>query len=143
MPYRFRDDLTRADVAFEATGRDREELFRSAWQALLDLMLANAAALKKTTIKTSRLENDSLALLLIDFLNEALFFKDAAGLFLSIERLSIDGERPPFTLESTLAGEPVDRSRHELGTDVKAVTLHHFEFERTAAGFRATVVLDV
>ena len=142
MPYLYRDDITRADVAFEASGRNREELFVSAWQALLDVMLENGESLEKRTMKTVDLENKSLELLLIAFLSEALFFKDSAGLFLSVDELSIGETENGFRLQVRLAGETIDRSRHELGTDVKAVTLHHFRCERTAAGYSATVVLD-
>ncbi len=143
MPYAFRDDLTRADLAFEAAGRDREELFASAWQALLDVMVENARSLEKRTKRNVDLENSSLDMLLIAFLNEALFYKDAEGLFLTIEELAIGEAGGVFRLRATLAGEKVDRSRHELGTDVKAVTLHRFEFEHGATGYKATVVIDI
>ncbi len=142
MPYVFRDDLTRADVAFEAAGRTREELFSSAWRALLDLMVVNAGSLEKRTTKTVALENGSLDLLLIAFLSEALFYKDAEGLFLTVEGLSIEDIDGGFRLSASLAGETVDRSRHELGTDVKAVTMHQFRLGKTAEGYSATVVVD-
>ena len=40
-------------------------------------------------------------------------------------------------------GEVIDRERHELLVDVKAVTMHHFKVEETAEGWTATVVLDI
>jgi SHS2 domain-containing protein len=35
------------------------------------------------------------------------------------------------------------QGHHPLLTDVKAVTLHRFAVEKIAAGWKATVVLDV
>jgi SHS2 domain-containing protein len=143
MAYVFRDDLTMADIAFQAFGRDPVELFSSAWEALLAVMLGENAALGKTTTRDVALENPSLDLLLVEFLSEALFFKDAEGLFLGIDSLSIGGGDGAFRLAARLSGEKADREKHGLGADVKAVTLHRFELERTETGYSATVVLDV
>jgi SHS2 domain-containing protein len=43
-----------------------------------------------------------------------------------------------------LQGEAIDRDRHDLANDVKAVTLHQLSVQRTSGGsWEARVVLDV
>jgi SHS2 domain-containing protein len=40
-------------------------------------------------------------------------------------------------------GETLDRDRHEQRVDVKAVTLHRFQLEKTDDGWIAMVILDI
>jgi len=40
-------------------------------------------------------------------------------------------------------GEEIDRGRHRLVVDVKAVTLFNLRVERDDKGWKATVVLDI
>jgi SHS2 domain-containing protein len=143
MPFRFRDDLSKADIAFQAQGESREELFRAAWQALLEVMLDNSNKLKKKIEKKIRLEHESLDMLLLSFLNEELFYKDAEGLFLRVEEINITESPGACRLTARLKGAYIDRRRHKLGIDVKGITLHEFQIKRTPGGFLATVVVDI
>jgi SHS2 domain-containing protein len=146
MPYRYLDDLTVADVAFEARGTTLEELFRAAWQATLEVMIENPNALTGTESRAIALEEPSLDLLLHNFLQELIFYKDSEGLLLKIEDCRIqwqEGDGEPARLEARASGQPVDPKVHRLGTDVKAVTFYNFSLHRDNRGWRATVVLDV
>jgi len=146
MPYRFVDDLTVADVAFEARGTNLEELFCSAWQATLKVMIENPSALNRTEIRTIALEEPSLDLLLHNFLQELIYYKDAESLLLRIDDCRIqfrEQEAGPAGLEARASGQTIDPEAHRLGTDVKAVTFYNFSLHRDNRGWRATVVLDV
>jgi SHS2 domain-containing protein len=149
MPYRYLDDLTVADVAFEARGGTLEELFTSAWEATLQVMLEDPAALAARGSTESRnitVEESSLELLLHSFLQEAIYYKDAEGLLLRIESCRVvEGKEAgePARLEARAVGEPIDPQHQRLGTDVKAVTFFRFSLTRDSCGWRATVVLDV
>jgi SHS2 domain-containing protein len=143
MPFIYRHDLTTADIAFQAQGKSTEELFTSAWQALIEVMIPDSNTIKKTISKEICLEHESLGLLLLEFLNEALFYKDAEGLFLLVEKIRIENSDDSVKLKARLKGETIDRKRHELGIDVKAVTLHGFQCKQIKEGFLATVVLDI
>jgi len=83
MPYRFQDELTTADVAFEAWGETREELFISSAAALLNTMTAAPEQVARRQKLTVRLEHEELDLLLWSFLQELIFYKDARRLLLS------------------------------------------------------------
>ena len=146
MPYRFVDDLTVADVAFEARGNSLEELFCSAWQATLQVMIENPSVLVDVESRAITLEEQSLDLLLHNFLQQLIYYKDAEGLLLKIEDCRIqfqEQEAGSAKLEARASGQTIDPQALRLGTDVKAVTFYNFSLHRDSRGWSATVVLDV
>jgi SHS2 domain-containing protein len=146
MPYRYLDDLTVADVAFEARGATLEQLFTAAWQATLQVMIRNPDALAAVQKRSIALEEASLDLLLHNFLQELIYYKDAEGLLLRIEDCRIQWEQQsskPAKLEARAGGQSVDTKIHRLGADVKAVTFYRFNLVRENRIWRATVILDV
>ena len=83
-------------------------------------------------------------MLLFDFLNELIFYKDARRLLLLPAQVTITGSRATgYSLQARLQGVEIDAARHRLNTDVKAVTMHRFSVTPVAEGWQATVVLDV
>lgn len=143
MPYRYREDIATADVAFEAWGKTREELFIAAADALLCTMTDAPGEVAREMELTIRLENDEADLLLWSFLQELIFYKDARKLLLHADQVSISEKSTAFALEATLRGETLDPSRHRLLVDVKAVTLHRLALAFDGNLWQATVVLDV
>jgi SHS2 domain-containing protein len=143
MPHWTLPGLTQADVAFRAEGESLEEVFRAAWEATLEVMLPDPGSLRDLRRKRIELANPEAEMLLFDFLQQLLFFKDSEGLLLNLVSLSIQEDPAGFRLQAEAAGEEADPGRHELGTDVKAVTLHHFALQRAGARWQATVILDV
>jgi SHS2 domain-containing protein len=49
----------------------------------------------------------------------------------------------PAQLRADLAGERIDRDRHALVSDVKAVTAHGLCVAKTTEGWTTTATLDV
>jgi SHS2 domain-containing protein len=143
MPYRYLDDIAIADVAFEAWGKTREELFMAAGDALMNVMVTDLATIRAIDEVVFRLENEALDMLLFNFLNELIFYKDARQLLLRATAVTISGAGSHFTLDAKAGGERLDAERHQLIVDVKAVTLHRFRVEETAEGWRTEVVLDI
>ena len=146
MPFRYLDELTVADVAFEARGATLEELFTAAWDATLQVMIEEPTSLNKIESRTMALEEVSLDLLLHSFLQELIYYKDAEALLLRIEDCRIrwvEGEDKAARLEARAGGQTIDPQVHNLGSDVKAVTFHRFDLAQENQGWRATVVLDV
>ena len=144
MSYRFLDGLSLADLAFEVTGSSADELFADAWEAALRVMIEEPSSLERRVRRVIELENESLEHLLVDFLQELLFHKDAEGLLLRLANCRVTLADGRYRLVAQAEGEAVDPQRHTLGTDVKAVTYHHLSVQRHAeGGWRATVILDV
>ncbi len=141
MAFEYLEDLSLADIGFRATGADPVELFSSAWEAVLRIMIRDPSSLRPRETRTVTAEEDDLELLLHGFLETLLYFHDAQGILLRVERLDVS--LSPCKLEAQLVGELLDPNRHDLGTGVKAVTWHHFSVVRQATGWEAVVVVDV
>jgi len=145
MPYQYRGDIAHADIAFDAWAETLEDLFREAAEATMKVMVEDLAAIRPVeTVKTSLVASDE-EMLLFDFLNDFIFYKDARRLVLLPEQITIAKKKDGrgYTLQATLRGEEIEVGRHRLNTDVKAVTMLRFSVTHLAEGWRATVVLDV
>lgn len=143
MPFRFNDEISTADVAFEAWGETLEELFISSASALLRTMAEAPERVARQQELNVRLEHEELDLLLFSFLQELIFYKDARRLLLHADSVLIEQRNGTFRLEATLSGEQIDAERHRLLADVKAVTLHRFDVAFRDNLWKAVVVLDV
>lgn len=143
MPYKYLDDIAIADVAFEAWGTTLEELFTAAAEATMNLMVADLATIASREKRKIELEDESLDLLLFNLLQELIFYKDADKLLLRMEKVQLKQIDGVFRLEAEAYGEELDPHKHQLGVDVKAITLHRFQVKKTPEGWQADVIVDV
>ncbi len=140
MPFKFLPDVALADIAFEAESDTADGLFESCAHAISDIMV-DPATLRKSVSRTMALASEDVDRLLYDFLTELIVIKDVDSLlFKEAEvKVSQDGKN----LRARLEGEAIDRDRHALRNDVKAVTMHMFGVRHEGRTWRATVVLDI
>jgi SHS2 domain-containing protein len=82
-------------------------------------------------------------MLLFDFLQELIYFKDAKRLLLRIREVRIEPKDGGHLLEAQVAGEQLDDARHQQRADVKAVTLHGFSVQEDDGNWKAKVLLDI
>jgi SHS2 domain-containing protein len=143
MPYHYLEEIGTADIAFEATGRDLPELFTAAADATMNVMIDNLDAIEPREMRCLKLKNDAIDMLLFDFLQELIYFKDADRLLLRVRDVQIDQKDDAYSLNATVAGESLDPARHRQRADVKAVTLHDFRVEKNDDGWKATAILDI
>ena len=143
MSYRYLDDIAIADVAFEARGAGLEELFTAAADALTNVMVDDLATIRGAEKVEIAVEHQESDLLLFNFLNELIFYKDARLLLLRVSTLTISRQDDLYSLRGVLSGERIDPARHHMNVDVKAVTLHRFSVKQTGEEWVATVVLDI
>jgi len=143
MPYRFLEELATADIAFLAEGNTLAETFVAAADATLNVMVETLDAISPREAKEFALENERLDLLLFDFLQELIYYKDAEKLMLRVGRVQIREKEEKFFLRANAQGEKLDPERHHPRVDVKAVTLHRFRLEKTDRGWEAFVILDI
>lgn len=139
---RFRnlEEIALADAALEIVGDDLDDLFATAARALADLMV-DPATLNERVVRTVHLEAPALDLLLYDWLGELIFRKDRDGEVFPTAQVWVQ-RGDPCTLDAELSGGVIEPGRTELRADAKAVTLHEFSVEPTAAGWCARVVID-
>ncbi|MBD1839976.1 archease [Coleofasciculus sp. FACHB-64] len=143
MPYEFLEDVATADIAFHAWGKDLEKLFIAAGDATLNVMIDNLDAIALTETRTFSLENDELDMLLFNFLQEFIYYKDSELLLLRAQQVEIEEKDGVHQLSAVTKGEKLDSDRHQQRVDVKAVTLHQFQLEKTDDGWTAMVILDI
>jgi SHS2 domain-containing protein len=143
MPFHYLEDVGTADIAFEATGRDLSALFIAAADATTNVMIDNLDAIEPREMRQIELSSDKIDMLLFDFLQELIYFKDAKRLLLRVREAQIGQKDEEFFLKATVAGEQLDANRHQQRADVKAVTLHGFSVEKQDGGWKARVLLDI
>jgi SHS2 domain-containing protein len=128
-----------ADVGFVAYGRTLEELFENAALAMLTLACELDGVEEKVSRSVQATGSDNEALL-YSWLAEVLAAADAEQLVFRRADVTAVGNGRAC---GTLYGEPFDKTRHQAGTYLKAVTYHQLKVERTGEGWRAQVYLDV
>jgi SHS2 domain-containing protein len=143
MPFEYLEDGVTSDVTFRASGRDLDELFHAAADATAQVMVGSLESIRTPVARSLRLHAHELDLLLFRFLNEQIFYKDADDLLLRPHTVRVERVSNGYALQAELRGEPIDRRRHELLADVKAVTLHGLCVERVDSAWHAQVTLDV
>ena len=102
----------------------------------------NPAGIQRRVTRSLSLVASAPDLLLLRFLNELIYLRDAEGLLLVPLRLHVElngGAR----LEAQLCGELLDPLRHDPADDVKAATAHRLQVLPTRDGWKAQVTLDV
>lgn len=140
MRYKFLDHT--ADVMFEAYGKNLNEVFRNAALAVFDVQ-CNLKKIGEKIKKRIKLKNESAEDLLFDFLGELIYLKDAKYLVFGKFDVKIKEKKGKYFLDATACGEKINPKKHELKTDVKAITLHEFFLKKTKNGWRCRVLLDI
>jgi protein archease len=130
-----------ADVGLRIRAGDLPDLFRTAAEGLFDYVVANREAVQVDRLESVTLNADATSDLLIVWLNELIFRCETQHvLFTRFEvHVSTDG----LALEATIGGEAIDRGRHTLDHEVKAVTHHGISLEREGDGWVSEVILDI
>ncbi len=157
--YKFLEDVAIADIAYEAYGKDLNELFENAAFAIFELS-ANLATVDAKEKIEFELENEKIENLLYDFLSEILFLKDSKYMVFKKVKVTIcekieDFLRPEISkkflgkqnkkyhLKAVLEGETINPQKQQLENDIKAVTMHMFEVKKEKNQWKATIVVDI
>jgi SHS2 domain-containing protein len=140
--FEFLEDVT-SDLCFVARGATLPDVFAAAAEALLDATVEQRETLADAERRRLELVEPDLELLLLRFLNELVYLRDAEALLLRPRRLEVEAESGRARLVAELVGERIDPARHRLCSDVKAATAHGLALAREADGYRATITLDV
>lgn len=127
-----------ADLGLRIRAADLDGLFAEAAQALFATIVDDLDGVQPKQQLDIRLPADERSYLLFDWLNELLYRWDTQHLLFSRFEVHVnDG------LTGTAWGEPVDRDRHALGHEVKAITYHGLKVEQTADGWLAELIVDI
>ena len=128
-----------ADLGLRIRAADLNTLFAEAAQALFSIIiedLATVAPLRELKVTLAGADREYL---LFDWLKELLYHFDAEHLLFSHFEVHVD----EGGLNGIARGEPLDRARHELAHEVKAITYHGLRVEPDADGWLAEVIVDI
>ncbi len=128
-----------ADLGLRVRAVDLDTLFVEAAQCLFEAIVEDLNSVKPMRRIDVHLPQDEPAYLLFDWLKELLYHFDSAHLLF--------GRFEAHVTETGLAGsawgEPLDRARHNLEHEVKAITYHGLRVEPTPDGWLAEVIVDI
>ena len=140
VKFRYLEGVATADVAFEAFGSSVEEAFENSALALFDVICDLTTVSEREKFKI-RVENKDIENLLVDFLSELLYLRDAKKVLLKSFEISIK-KNDAYVLDAVCSGEKFNK-QHELRTEVKAVTYHMLEVKKENNNWKTRVVLDI
>lgn len=139
--FRFLSDIAISDICFEAYGKSLNQLFENSALALEEVMVETKSIEVQETRKLA-VNAESLPDLLFRFLEELVFLKDTQQLL--VKRAIVHAvNAKQKKLVAQLAGSQIDPVKQHLRTDVKAITYHMFNLEKSDKGWTARVVVDV
>ncbi len=141
MKFKFLEKVAIADVAFEAYGRNLNELFENTALAVAET-LADVKTVEPKIKKEIKLENKKLDQLLFDFVGQLIYIKDAD--YFVFNKFEVDvKEGKKNILKAVCYGDKIDIKKQKLRNDIKAITYHMYKVEKVKEGYKATIVLDV
>lgn len=125
-----------ADVGIRAFGATVDELFANAAAGMFSL-ITDLDGVQPVGEYEVRVRAKDLSALLFDFLSELLYVHETQNLLFS----DFDVRVKDLAADARVRGEPLERGRHRLHRNVKAVTYHDMVVD-PAQGV-AQVIFDV
>ena len=134
-----------ADVGLRVWGKDWKELFELAAKGMTSLIVDPLCVNKKER-KSLQLKEDDLETLLITWLREILYLMEKGMVFSDFQ---VQGDvfshhiKENYTVRALLMGEKIDLKRHDICTEIKAITRHGLSISRCRNHWRANILFDV
>jgi SHS2 domain-containing protein len=128
-----------ADLGLRIRAADLDTLFAEAAWALFSVLVEDLNTVTPVQRLDITLAGDDREYLLFDWLKELLYHFDAEHLLFSRFEVRVS----ETGLQGSVWGEPLDRGRHELAHEVKAITYHGLRVEPTPDGWLAEVIVDI
>jgi SHS2 domain-containing protein len=128
-----------ADLGIRVRAGDLNLLFNEAAQALFAAIVEDLSTVHPVREVSIHLPPDETEYLLFDWLKGLLYHFDVEHLLLG----KFDVQVNAAGLTGTAWGEPLDRERHNLEHEVKAITYHGLEVTQTADSWEAEVIVDI
>jgi SHS2 domain-containing protein len=128
-----------ADLGLRIRAATLNDLFAEAALALFSTLIDNLDAVRLDREIEVNLLGGERDYLLFDWLKELLIRFELEHLLLTKFEVNVNDTG----LTAKAWGEPLDRSRHELGHEVKAITYHGLRVEPVGDGWLAEIIVDI
>jgi SHS2 domain-containing protein len=126
-----------ADIGVKAYGKNLSEAFKNAAVAMFDI-ITDKSKIDIVGEYEIHLDSPDLEQLLVDWLSELLFLNSANNLVFSDFKVRVEKNH----LSAKIFGEEYDNSKHNKGTEIKAVTYHMLEVNNKKPYF-VKVLFDI
>jgi SHS2 domain-containing protein len=139
MEYMYETFDHTADLGLRIRAPDLDRLFVEAAEALFSVIVEDPATVQPRQQIEINLAREEPDYLLFDWLKELLYHCDSEHLLFGRFEVQVTDNG----LKGTAWGEPLDRARHTLNHEVKAITYHGLRVEKTDDGWLAEVIVDI
>lgn len=133
-----------ADIKVRSWGRTLEEAFAQTALSLTAIMSPDLKKVSPFIEKDIEITSEDIYSLLFDYLSEFLYFFDVEGLIFSdiiVNLIKITNN--DYYLKSIVKGEKFDKTKHEIGTEVKAVTYSFMNIQEKNDKFEIEITFDI
>ena len=128
-----------ADLGLRVRAESFEGLCEEAACGLTEVIAGDPGMIRPILGETITVPGSEPVWLVVDFLAELLAAFELRRMLFAECRVS----RTSDGIRADCRGERFDPARHLLAHEVKAITQHELEVRQSAAGWRATLILDI
>ncbi|MFX0083155.1 MAG: archease [Candidatus Hodarchaeota archaeon] len=133
-----------ADVRVKSWGKTLEDAFSQTALSLMATITPNLTLISTNIEKKIEIESEDKYALCFDFLSEFLYLFDVEELVFSyISVQSIEKIEEKYKLKAVVKGEKFDKNKHEIGTEVKAITYSFMNIEEKKNKVEIDIVFDI
>ena len=111
-----------ADIGVRAYGKNLSEAFENVAVGMFDI-ISDTSKIDRTGEYRIDLEADNIEQLLVDWLSELLYIHETKNVLLSGFNIELDKNK----LRARVYGEELDKRKHPIKNEIKAVTYHILE----------------
>jgi len=127
------------DIGLKIYGESLEELFENAATGMFSI-IADLRKVRPEIKRDVQVEGGDLQQLLVNWLSELNFlFCTEGNLFCQFKVTELAENH----MQAIAQGEVYDPTRHNLFTEIKAVTYHQLKIEREGQTWKAQVIFDL
>lgn len=128
-----------ADLCIRVYGDSLENLLINAGKAMMDL-ITNREIVRNSKEITINIHAETEEELLVKWLQEILYIHEVKKMVFKNFKVQLKNKR----LATCKAyGEIIDKERHELYSEIKAVTYHNLKITHSKDKFRVDIIFDI
>jgi tRNA nucleotidyltransferase (CCA-adding enzyme) len=131
-----------ADMGVVGIGDTVEQAFEEGARAMFSIMI-DLDAVETTDNAEFSCDAESIEMLFVEFLNNAIAEADIHSMVFSKFEVVIKNEGEHYSLTAKAYGEKLDQEKHKAKTEVKAATLHGMKYEQKEGKHYVQCVVDV
>ena len=128
-----------ADLGLRIRAETPEAIFVDAARALTNAILENPDSIQPVERAELSIVGEDRSLVLFDWLNELLYRFEVDHRVYGKFDIRLDSRG----IQASIWGELIDRERHKLAHEVKAITYHGLKLVREKGGWLAEVIVDI